>query len=135
MSAKHDIPMMDGQTQTSPSFKHICTMRSLQENFVPGIVISTPWHDPDHVVSNATRNDLHRIKAAFGRVYPKPRKVIILIAYEYHCMPLSTFGFNQNGLVFEINKDGSSAFMEILSKQHHNPKKSTVSLPSRRRRS
>jgi len=53
-------PRRDFSTQTLPP-RHVYTKRHTPSEFKPGLVISTPWHEPDFDLTTATKRDPRRV--------------------------------------------------------------------------
>lgn len=103
-NAQASTSTIDAQTQTDgPLQKHIYTHTHKPTEFKAGLIISTPWHDPDHVALNATSNDRHRIETAFGPVYSKPRKLIVLVTYGFRMCSFLGFCSILSGSTLEFS--------------------------------
>ena len=81
------------------------TQKRQPSDFYPGLVISTPIHEPDFDPSNIGKLEPRRVDTVLGPVYSKARKLIVIAVFEDHCVTIPIFSFNENGIKFKSNKD------------------------------
>ena len=73
--------------------------------FFPGMVISSPSHDPEIINGKALKDDWHTTETPFGAVYSKARKLIVVEVFENHCLTVPIFSHNKSGLQRQGSKD------------------------------
>ncbi|KAI9651305.1 hypothetical protein NHQ30_001343 [Ciborinia camelliae] len=101
-----------------------------------GDVICAVEHGTDYDTTPPERSDMNRTDTAFGVVYSKQRKYVVLQKHHDHCLTLPIFTFGGNGLQRKprASRENYLGIRDVASKNHLAPSENDHELLFSRRR-